>query len=505
MENPMITFDKVSYTYEAEESGKRNLDNINFTVNRGECIVLCGSSGCGKTTVTRLINGLIPHHYEGEVEGKVFVDGKDIAEQTLAKTSFTVGSVFQNPRSQFFNVDTTNELVFGCENQALPIPEIKERLNEVNALFQLDKLINRSIFELSGGEKQRIACASVYATHPEVIVLDEPSSNLDAASIAILRNTIALLKQSGKTIVVSEHRLYYLADLADRFFFLKEGRLEKIYSAEEMRALSRKELASMSLRELDLSNLSFEREATPSETTPLCEPAKDPQATPPLLAFKDLVCCHEPRKVAISIEELGLHDGSVIAVIGHNGAGKSTFAHCLCGLQKHKGTVFINKQQAKPKQRITKSYMVMQDVNHQLFTDSVLEEVTLNAPEIPEEKVDSLLSRLGLTAYKEIHPLALSGGQKQRVAIASAICSGKEFLIYDEPTSGLDFCNMKTTCKLIEEAAQEAALSLVVTHDLEFILSCCTSVLHISEGKVLDHYSLDTEGIEKVKKHFLVA
>ncbi len=514
----MIVFDGVSYSYGTTDDGRKSLSDISFTIAPGECVVLCGESGCGKTTVTRLVNGLIPHHFEGTVEGTVSVCGVDIAEQPLAKTSHTVGSVFQNPRSQFFNVDTTNELAFGCENQALPVEEIQMRLNEAVGLFDLGHLLNRSIFELSGGEKQRIACASVYATHPEVVVLDEPSSNLDSFSIEQLKNTIALLKAAGKTVIVSEHRLYYLADLADRFFYMREGRLERIFSSDEIRRLPARELAALGLRELDLAALSFlprkgeGRAGAPQPATgqDACEGSQGP-STPPfdlppgqtLIGF-DQVVCELGRKPVLAVHSLALKLGEIVAVIGHNGAGKSTFAHCLCGLRKHKGTISIHNRTAKPKRRINKSYMVMQDVNHQLFTESVMEEVVLNAPEQSLSEVDGILDKLGLEAFRDTHPLALSGGQKQRVAVASALCSGKDILVYDEPTSGLDYKSMCATCRLIETAAEKAELSLVVTHDVEFILNCCTSVLHIDQGSVSDYYKLDDEGVRKVKRYFVL-
>ncbi|MGI6105273.1 MAG: ABC transporter ATP-binding protein [Raoultibacter sp.] len=493
----MILFEDVSYFYDNDEDRDASISNLDFSIARGECVVLCGSSGCGKTTITRLINGLIPHHYEGKLSGNVWVDGKKIAEQSLAASSLTVGSVFQNPRSQFFNVNTTDELAFGCENQALPPEQIRDRIGEVSSLFSLDELLDRSIFELSGGEKQRIACASVYATYPEVIVLDEPSSNLDAQSIEMLRRVIELLKAQGKTIVISEHRLYYLADLADRFLYLKNGRLISDFSNDEMRALPREELACMGLRELNLDALRSSH-ITPKQTARPCLPDRYP-----LINYKNFLC-QRNRKTVLDIEGLEIERGSIIAVIGHNGAGKSTFANCLCGLQKHKGNILVDQKPSKRKQRLQKSYMVMQDVNHQLFTESVLEEVTLNTAKGSEPHAEYLLEQLGLSDFKDTHPLALSGGQKQRVAIASALCSGKEFLVYDEPTSGLDYLNMKASCKLIEEASQQCLLSLVVTHDLEFILSCCTSVLHVSQGRILDYYPLDEGGLQKVREHFLL-
>lgn len=499
----MIRFEDVGFTYGDDEGREPSVSNLDFSIAQGECVVLCGSSGCGKTTITRLINGLIPHHYEGELSGCVWVDGKKIADQSLARTSLAVGSVFQNPRSQFFNVNTTDELAFGCENQALPIERIRERIEEAAALFDLDALLNRSIFELSGGEKQRIACASVYATYPKVIVLDEPSSNLDAESIEMLQRVIGLLKEQGKTVVVSEHRLHYLADSADRFLYLKDGRLEAEFTNAEMKALSHEELSEMGLRELDLHNLCAPSVDADRPSAKGIE-SPGPHARFPLASYRD-VLCRRGRETVLEIDDLELHEGSIVAIIGHNGAGKSTFAHCLCGLQKHEGTIQLERKASKRKQRIAKSYMVMQDVSHQLFTESVYEEVTLNSIGQTESQVDGLLEKLGLSAYKETHPLALSGGQKQRVAIASALCSGKEFLVYDEPTSGLDSLNMKTTCKLIEETAQRTALSVVVTHDLEFILACCTSVLHISHGRILDHYPLDDAGVQKVREHFLIA
>ncbi len=492
----MIRLEDVSFSYREDDPMRLSLKNIDLTIETGECVVLCGASGCGKTTITRLINGLIPHHYEGVLTGAAYIDDINISVQPLVKTARMVGSVFQNPRSQFFNVDTTGELIFGCENLGMEVNEIKERLVETSELFKLENLLHRSIFELSGGEKQRIACASVYATHPDVIVLDEPSSNLDASAIEQLCSTIDLLKKQGKTVVVSEHRLYYLTDLADRYFYLKDGCLEATYSAAEIQAFPRKELAQMCLRALDIRTISNPCKAPNSQIL-------DEEEGTSLVSMKEVVCAYNKKSV-LDIKELDLSGGSVTAIIGKNGAGKSTFARCLCGLQKHKGEVSIQGKLFRPKQRIPKSYIVMQDVNHQLFTESVLDEVTLALDEDAMKSVDKVLRELNLDYHKETHPLALSGGQKQRVAIAGALCSGKELIIYDEPTSGLDFENMQITCKLIKHAAESALLSLVITHDLEFILTCCTSVLHIDEGTVLDYYPLDERGIQKIMTHFLL-
>ena len=215
----MIELKDVSFTYESGET-ENNLSHINLTIQDGETILLCGESGCGKTTLTRLINGLIPHYYGGKLTGQVLLDGKELKDYPLYQIGQRVGSVFQNPRTQFYNVDTTSEIVFGCENMALPVPEMRKRLEETAHSLKLEKLLNRSLFALSGGEKQKIACAGVSIMEPDVLVMDEPSSNLDASSILDLRSILAFWKSQGKTIIVSEHRLYYLRGLADRFIYM---------------------------------------------------------------------------------------------------------------------------------------------------------------------------------------------------------------------------------------------------------------------------------------------
>ena len=251
----MIELKQVTFRYDNAPENAHSIRNINLTIQNGACVVLCGRSGCGKTTITRLINGLIPHYYEGDLSGYVSVNGAEIKNQQLSKISQRVGSVFQNPRSQFFNVDTTSELAFGCENQGLPKEDVLERIADAANHFSLNGLLNRSIFELSGGEKQRIACASVYAVHPDIFVLDEPSSNLDPASIQQLKDVLLKLKAEGKTLVISEHRLYYLLDIADRFIWLDQGEVRSVYTREEILAFSPAQISAMGLRALDLKQV----------------------------------------------------------------------------------------------------------------------------------------------------------------------------------------------------------------------------------------------------------
>ena len=219
----MIEMQSVSFSY--PDSADGGLKNINLTIPDEQCVLLCGRSGCGKTTLTRLINGLIPQFFAGELTGKVLLDGENLFDLPMYRIAEKVGSVFQNPRTQFFNVDTDSEIAFGMENEAVPQEQMGQRVVETAKALRIENLLGRNIFALSGGEKQKIAFASVYAMNPQIYLLDEPSSNLDMAAIHDLRAHLRLIKSQGKTIVVAEHRLYYLMDVADRIVYLDNGHI----------------------------------------------------------------------------------------------------------------------------------------------------------------------------------------------------------------------------------------------------------------------------------------
>ena len=227
----------VSFRHKGASAGYA-LDDLELEVPAGEVVVLCGRSGCGKTTVTRLLNGLIPQFYEGDLWGRADVLGVDPSVEPITRLATLVGSVFQNPRSQFFNVDTTSELAFGCENMGWAPTLIDAAMAGVVVRFGLEDLLDRNLFKLSGGEKQKIACASVSAHDPQLLVLDEPASNLDVASIRMLASIVAQWKAEGRTVVVAEHRLGYLLDVADRFVLVAAGRVAGEAAASETAALA---------------------------------------------------------------------------------------------------------------------------------------------------------------------------------------------------------------------------------------------------------------------------
>ena len=485
----MIEIQNVNFRYSGgrDEAG---LHNITLTVPDGEVLLVCGGSGCGKSTLTRLVNGLIPHFYDGELSGKVTVNGLDIAEAQLYDTAKLVGSVFQNPRSQFFNVDTTSELAFSCENMGMPETEVRSRVERAVNEMNLKPLLDRSIFELSGGEKQRIACGSVSTLSPEVMVLDEPTSNLDFPGIESLRNIIKLWKSQGRTVIIAEHRLHFLKGVADRVIFMDSGEIREQFSGGEFFSKPAEFFVERGLRVPELSGI-FDREF----------PEHKPAGT---FALRDFSYSYKSGVTALDIPNAELPLGSVIAVIGSNGAGKTTFMRSFCGLlKKCRGTLELGGKSLNSRKRIKCCYLVMQDVNHQLFTESVLDEVLLSMDNEDIPAAEEILRSLDLFDLKELHPMSLSGGQKQRVAIASALASGREFIVFDEPTSGLDAGHMQQAAECILSLKKHGRNVMIVTHDPEFIARCCDYTVRIEHGRISEQYALDRSGRERLREFFI--
>lgn len=478
----MFKIENLNFSY--NNSNENNLSDINLNIKRGEVILLCGESGCGKTTLTRFLNGLIPNFFTGDIYGKVYFNDTLVMHLPIYKIAEHIGSVFQNPKTQFFNVDTTSELVFGCENLGIDEEEIKNRLDVVVNDFNIEDLLEKNIFKLSGGEKQKIACASVSAVYPDVLVLDEPSSNLDSESSWSLEEIIRKWKDQGKTVIIAEHKLFFLPNVVDRAIFLKDGKINSQWSIDEFKTMNHRELG---LRQLSLENISAKRKDYYSNNLEFLELRN--------FNFK------YGNTSALDIDNLKIPKNEIIAIIGKNGAGKSTFANCLCGLKRScKGELLYDNNALKRKDRLKKTYMVMQDVNHQLFSESVLDEVLLSMDEENIGLAEDILTNLNLIHLKDVHPMALSGGEKQRVAIASAIASGKEILIFDEPTSGLDLKNMMKVCENLRYLQSIGVSSFIITHDYELIMETCSHILHMENGKIIDNYKIDEE---KLKKFFL--
>ena len=488
----MIHIQNVSFTY--EQADTPSLKNINLSVKTGECVLLCGKSGCGKTTLIRLLCGMLPDFYNGVFTGSVSVKGIDPVTAPMYEIAKTVGTVFQNPRTQFYTVNTTSEIAFGCENFGMEPKLIRDRVYETADALHINSLLDRNIFRLSGGEKQKIAFASIYAVNPDIYVLDEPSSNLDNHAINELRSMLQFLKAHGKTIVIAEHRIRYLKELADRAVYMKEGQIEKEYTMQELDSMSIAERMETGIRPVSLGGFS-------SIIKEQSESSGDIGGNTSI-QMKDVCFSYTKYKgrPSLTIPEACFPAGTVIAVTGNNGAGKSTLVSVIGGLLKNKkGTVKLNGNIQSAKERLFVSYMVMQEVNHQLFTDSVKEEIVLGVKNPDEGALNAVLTKMDIERLKDRHPMTLSGGQKQRVAIAAAVFCKKKILIFDEPTSGLDFFHMIQTAELIKTLKADDTYIFVITHDYELIAAACDIAVEVKNGRIESQYVLDTKGIQQLQ------
>ncbi|MBD8948501.1 MAG: ATP-binding cassette domain-containing protein [Blautia obeum] len=459
----MIKFENVNVTMQ----GKRILSDINLEIQDGEFVLICGESGCGKTTMTKLINGLIPHFVRDvSVDGSITVCGKNVAEMPMYEIAELVGSVFQNPRTQFFYTNSNAEMAFGLENRGVEPEYIRERIkNTINEL-DIEKLEDRDVFSMSGGEKQLLAFASVYVMNPQIYVLDEPSANLDIAAMEKLSERMKVIKEKGHTVVVAEHRLAWIQKFADRIIYMKEGRIEQEFTSDEFKALSDLKRKQMGLRSIVPEQIQI------PEITGNSEDA--------VLQICNLSCKRKKQMIFQNIS-LSARAGDIIGITGKNGAGKSTFCNCLCGLLKPKGGEILYQGKKLSEKARTKLFgMVMQEVNHQLFSDSVKNECMLANEEASEQEIRELLEKFDLEEYAEYHPMILSGGQRQRLAICQAVMGEKKLLIFDEPTSGLDFRHMCQVEKLMKQLSEEKYIIIVVTHDYEFLNRACKRYIRIN-------------------------
>ncbi len=459
----MIKFENINVTMQ----GKRILSDINLEIQDGEFVLICGESGCGKTTMTKLINGLIPHFVRDvSVDGTITVCGKNVAEMPMYEIAELVGSVFQNPRTQFFYTNSNAEMAFGLENRGVEPEYIRKRIkNTINEL-DIEKLEDRDVFSMSGGEKQLLAFASVYAMNPQIYVLDEPSANLDIAAMEKLSERMKVIKEKGHTVVVAEHRLAWIQKFADRIIYMKEGRIEQEFASDEFKALSDLKRKQMGLRSIVPEQIQI------PEITGNSEDA--------VLQICNLSCKRKKQMIFQNIS-LSAREGDIIGITGKNGAGKSTFCNCLCGLLKPKGGEILYQGKKLSEKARTKLFgMVMQEVNHQLFSDSVKNECLLANEEASEQEIRELLEKFDLEEYAEYHPMILSGGQRQRLAICQAVMGEKKLLIFDEPTSGLDFRHMCQVEKLMKQLSEEKYIIIVATHDYEFLNRACKRYIRIN-------------------------
>ena len=454
----MIEFENVSFSYTGQEHG--GLHDINLKISDGECVLFCGRSGCGKTTITRLVNGLIPQFYQGELHGRVLVDGQEISNIPMYQIAAKVGSVFQNPRTQFFNVDTDSEIAFGIENEARPPQELIERVEQTADDLRIQKLRNRNIFELSGGEKQKIAFASVYAMNPQIYLLDEPSSNLDMTSIQELREHLRLMLP------------LFCAKLANSIFV-------DLTSYKNLMISKNKILGVMN---------------EPEETGSM-EPL---QIATHEITFDSVDFSYLPGEPVLKHATFTVPDQKLTAIVGDSGSGKSTILNLIAKYYEATGgTISIGGKpinHVAAERVLEQISMVDQDVF--LFDDTIRENIRHARPEATDEEIeaacreancDGFIRKMekGYDTPTGENGNLLSGGERQRISIARAILKNSPILLLDEATASLDIENELAVKRAIANLLKEKKTVVMIAHTLSIVKNA-DQILVVSGGKIAE-------------------
>ncbi|QSQ14513.1 ABC transporter ATP-binding protein [Myxococcus landrumensis] len=483
---PVVQIEGVSFRYQHGDGD--GLDDVSLTLEPGELAVVVGASGCGKTTLTRVVNGLVPRFFEGKLQGTVRINGQEVNGWSIGQIGQQVGSVFQDPRSQFFTTSATSEVAFASEHFGVPTDVMKERVDEAFERLGIHSLRGRSVFELSTGERQKVALASAYAMRPSVYVLDEPSANLDPQATRHLGLIIDMLRKDGAVVLVAEHRLYYLAGILDKLIHMRQGRIVEVFERAALHSLPSSALDARGLRQVDLSH------ARLGALPPVRRDDIYFQSHDVSLAFGERVVLNGVTAQASR--------GEVVGLIGRNGSGKTTFARVATGLlEQRTGRIRHAYKVVSAKQRRAASFFVLQDADYQLYTESVLDELLLGLPDTASTRRRAMetLARFDIERLASRHPQSLSGGQKQRLTIAVAAMRRADVLFLDEPTSGLDATNLQRVGEEIRLLADQGQVVFVISHDYELLAQCCPRILRLEGGRTAADYLLDVGSARRLR------
>ncbi len=512
---PIIEFRDFGFQYNAQ--AEPTLKGIDLQIRKGEKVLIAGPSGCGKSTLAHCINGLIPFAYRGTITGSVTVRGRETKDLSIFALSRTVGTVLQDSDGQFIGLTVAEDIAFALENDCVQEPELHDRVLKAAGAVGIDTHLLNAPDQLSGGQKQRVAMAGVMVDDVEVFLFDEPLANLDPATGKSAMELIdEIHDRTGAAVIIIEHRLEdVLHRNMDRIVLMNEGRIiadmdpDTLLSGELLRnhgireplyvtALKyagvrvTPELKPSSIRSLRLGPEEKQKVLDWYRRTP---PRPAPPPRPVLLKAEDVTFSYDGRRETLSHISLEIFRGESLAIVGTNGAGKSTFSKVVCGFEKpQSGTLCftgLDWPSLSLKERADHVGYVMQNPNQMISKPMIFDEVAmgLRNRNVPEEeirpRVEQALKTCGLWPFRNWPVSALSFGQKKRVTIASILVLEPEIIILDEPTAGQDYRHYTEIMEFLRELNARGVTVVMITHDMHLMLEYAERSVVFSQGRVL--------------------
>lgn len=520
----MIDIQNVSYTY--PNMSEPTLRGINLHIDDGEFVLLLGASGSGKSTLIQCLNGLVPKIAGGNLEGEIVINGKNVRNYKVHQMASDVGIIFQNPDTQLFSLTVGKDIAFGPENLGMPKEEILGRIGRAMHTVGMENMRDRFIFTLSGGEKQRVAIAGTLAMEPHVMVLDEPTSDLDPVGTGeVLALVRRLNQEKDMTIILIEHKIDEVVHLADRVVVMDQGKIIMDDTPDKIFGDGHDQLKSIGIALPQLSEIihamkngsgDFEGDLPTGSSynamlARLCQLLYDKPAniarfrtahTPPTrtapkpkIEIKNLRHTFEDGKVALDDINLVIPEGDFVALIGHNGAGKTTLVNHLIGfLKPDSGTICIDGNDISGMRVATLAQSVgylFQNPDNQIFTDSVTKELKFGLENIKlsgtaiEERVNHAISMMELEEFRDRHPHSLSRGQRQRLAVASILAMEPDIIVLDEPTTGQDWGHVNKFLQQIRHLNKLGKTIILVTHDMNLVAGYARRTVVMDNGKIV--------------------
>ena len=519
MEQTQIRISSVSYQYPNQDTP--TLHDISVTVRAGEVLAVMGPTGAGKTTFVSLLNGLIPQHFEGNFSGEVWVGQLSTTANSIPEFVEHVGLVLQDAETQIFGITVLEDTAFGPSNLGYPRERIDPLVREALSAVRLSGYEQRLTKQLSGGEKQRLAIAGVLAMQPDVLVLDEPTSELDPlGSVNVLDAVAALHAQHGTTVVLVDHNAEDVLQLAGRVAVIIEGRLAWLGEPRELFrslpltrqfAIRPPQMAELGEKLLEaglISEAEVPLHMEEAETLvrrllngkkmsaqPLSPAPSQPVQGQPVIQIQALTHTYPGGIEALSGISLEIHPGELVAIIGQNGSGKSTLVKHLNGLLlPSSGSVNVNGVDTRAmriEQLARQVGYVFQNPDHQIFCDSVEEEIRFGLKNLglsageQEERIAAALEFVGLQEKRTLHPFTLGKGERQKVAVASILAIAPPVICIDEPTTGLDWSGAQRMMELIGELHRKGHTIVMITHQMELVAGWAQRVLLLHHGRLL--------------------